>query len=499
MPAKEIKELRVSGKINEAYDLALTELQADSNNVWTKRNMSWVLYAQLDLLVADLNLFLLKIEEVKSLNLPDSEEMFFDNLSIVIGKAARAISSHVPMDNIKLFSLFDSIKILPLKRKSKWFTFLFTSFHKGMKETERYIEFADWWDFSNFREEDFLKETMQNGKEIMAVVEQAYIAYAKKILEGERHDFDIMKNVNKDKIYEFMPKLDVIVENHPEYQYPPYFKAKLLLALGDNENMLSALLPFAKKKKNDFWVWDTLSEAFRNDEEKVVACYCKALSCKSPEEMLVNLRQRMAAIFIKKQLFNEAKTEINLLVKSKTTHGFKIPYNVADWMNQDWYKKATSKTSNVDFYKNHIDAAEGLLFSDIPEENIIVEFVNSDRKILNFIASETKFGFLKYERFLKDVKVGDVLKVRFQSYSAEAASKVYTLALTTDDNFKNQFIKEIEGDARIQEGKSFGFIHNTFLHPSIVSRNKITNGMHIKGIAMKTFNAEKKQWGWKLI
>jgi hypothetical protein len=54
--------------------------------------------------------------------------------------------------------------------------------HKGMKESHRYIEFADWWDFKNFRPEDFQKEKMPNGKEVMAIAEQAYIAYAKHLL-----------------------------------------------------------------------------------------------------------------------------------------------------------------------------------------------------------------------------------------------------------------------------------------------------------------------------
>jgi hypothetical protein len=120
--------------------------------------------------------------------------------------------------------------------------------------------------------------------------------------------------------------------------------------------------------------------------------------------MLVNLRQRMAGLLISKNLFNEAKTEIDLLVESRTTHGFKIPNDVIGWQSKDWYKNAVAKKSNIDFYKQYIPVAESLLFSDTPEETVIVEFVNSDKKILNFIASETKFGFFKYDRFLGMLK-----------------------------------------------------------------------------------------------
>jgi len=149
MPAKEIKELRQAGKLEEAYAMAKAELKADVSNIWGKRNLSWVLYAQLDELASNLDAFLAKINEVKELDLPATEEMFFDNISIVISKAARAITHEATIDISNMYRLFDAIKELPIKRNSKWFSVLFSAMHKGMKESNRYIEFADWWDFNN--------------------------------------------------------------------------------------------------------------------------------------------------------------------------------------------------------------------------------------------------------------------------------------------------------------------------------------------------------------
>ncbi|MBK8735663.1 MAG: hypothetical protein IPL98_07100 [Saprospiraceae bacterium] len=147
MPAKEIKELRQAGKLEEAYAMAKAELEADLSNIWGKRNLSWVLYAQLDELASNLDAFIEKINEVKELDLPASEEMFFENISIVISKAARVITHEATLDINKIHRLFDSIKELSIKRNSKWFSVLFNAMHKGMKESNRYIAFADWWDF----------------------------------------------------------------------------------------------------------------------------------------------------------------------------------------------------------------------------------------------------------------------------------------------------------------------------------------------------------------
>lgn len=497
MPAKEIKELRQAGKLEEAYAMAKAELDADLSNIWGKRNLSWVLYAQLDELASNLDAFIAKINEVKELDLPASEEMFFENISIVISKAARVITHEATLDINKIHRLFDSIKELSLKRNSKWFSVLFNAMHKGMKESNGYIEFADWWDFKNFRPEDFQKEKMPNGKEVMAIAEQAYIAYAKHLLPKQTQHGEII--FNKDKAEAFLPVLSQIVEDYPQFQYPAYFNAKLLLALGDKDNMLESLLPFAKKKRNDFWVWEILAEAFSSDPEKVFACYCKALSCKSPDEMLVSLRQKMARLLIARKLYNEARTEIDLLVHARTEHGFKIPAEVTNWQAMDWYKTAVQSKSNFGFYKAYLPIAEALLFSDVQEESVIVEFVNADKKILNFIASETKFGFLKYDRFFSDVKVGDTLKVRFQGGSNEGMHQLYTAIKVNDDTFKKQFMKELQCVVRIPAGKPFGFMDDVFIHPSLVTKYKLTDGMQFTGKAIKSYNQEKKQWGWKLL
>jgi hypothetical protein len=502
MPAKEIKELRQEGKLEEAYAMAKAELEADLSNIWGKRNLSWVLYAQLDALASNLDAFLAKINEVKELELPASEEMFFDNISIVIAKAARVITHEATLDINKIHRLFDSIKELSLKRNSKWFSVLFNAMHKGMKESNRYTEFADWWDFKNFRPEDFEKGKMPNGKDVMAIAEQAYIAYAKHLLpvyltEGGILSGEISFDVEKAK--RFIPKLNTITESYPQFQYPGYFQAKLLLALGDRDNMLESLLPFAKKKRNDFWVWEILAEAFSGDPEKVFACYCKALSCKSPDEMLVSLRQKMAKILIPRKLFNEARTEIDLLVQTRTEHGFKIPVEVTNWQGMDWFKTAVPSKSNFGFYKAYVPIADALLFSDVPEESVIVEFVNADKKILNFIASDSKFGFFKYDRFFKDVKVGDTLKVRFQGGNSEGMFQILTAEKFWDDNLRNEFMKDISGEVEMQIGKPFGFIDNVYIHPSIVAKYKLENGHHCNAVALKSFNNAKKEWGWKII
>lgn len=499
MPSKEITELRKAGRLEEALEMAKAELLADPESIWPKRNISWVYYGYLKVNAAPehFDTFLSFLKEVKNLQLPEDEKMLFDTVSWQIGKLCFALSKQEVQDFNKFNLLFHTFKDFHFTKPSESYSFLFKAFHKGLKDSDNYTEFSDWWDFKNFMPEDYQKERMPNGKEMMSIVEQAYIAYAKHLLPKQNY-FETAV-LDKEKILAFMHSLDKIIEEHPYYQYPPYFKAKLLLALGDKKNTLSALLPFAKKKRNDFWVWEVLSEAFSDDEEKVLACYCRALSCNSHEEMLIKLRQKMAVIFVQRKLYDEAKTEVEFLVKARSENKWKIPNEVTNWQSQDWYKNATAKKSNFDFYKNYFGIADALLFSDEKEEMVFVDFVNKDRKILNFISSDEKVGFFKYDRFLQSVRIGDVLKVRFQSGNKEGLYKIYTVGKHNDEKFKERFLKDVKGRINIPEGKTFGFINDVFVHPDTIKKMNLENGLTVSGQAIKSYNRVKNQLSWKMI
>jgi hypothetical protein len=167
-------------------------------------------------------------------------------------------------------------------------------------------------------------------------------------------------------------------------------------------------------------------------------------------------------------------------------------------MNQEWYKNTQTQNDNKEFYTKFIETAENLMFSDVEEELVIVNFVNSSRKILNFIGSENKYGFFKYEGFIKNVQIGDCLKVRFHNGKTGDIFRIYTLKTAIDDEFKSLFIKNVEGKLLIPQGKNHGFVNQVFVHPEIITKNNLQNDDIIKGYAIKSFNKAKENWNWKL-
>jgi tetratricopeptide (TPR) repeat protein len=514
MPSKEIKELRQSGRLDEALEMAQNELNAQPDNIWGKRNISWVYYEYLKKYAHEFNYegFIEYLTKLKELNLPENEVMVFDASAWQIGKMLFAISNNSNLNDKsfqqakeyfdaldKVKELLDLIKEFHFSKPSNPFSFLFKAFHKFLKaQAGIYVEFCDWWNFHNFRNEDYLEEEY-NGRQVMSIVEQAYIAYAKSLIEGDRLPSEgLSKKLDITKAKEFLSKLDELIIKHPEYKYPPYFKAKLLLALGSEENVLSSFLPFAKQKRNDFWVWEMMAEIYKDDREMAFACYCKALSLKTPEDFLINIRESFAEILIERKLYSDAKTEIEQIVSTRNSHNWKLPNQITNWMKQIWYTSSEAKKNNFDLYKAHLEKAEEILYQDTPELIVAVEFVNKDRKILNFIKDQTFNGFFSYKGFNIKPQIGDLLKVRLEQKGNEGFFRALTIKTTEKKDLDNcEAIKQVSGSIRIPDGKSFGFLEDIFIDPDLVKRFNLKDTDEIACKAIQSFNKKKDEWGWK--
>lgn len=515
MPAKEIKELRQSGKLEEALEMAQNELRDSPDNIWSKRNISWVYYEYLKMYAHEFNYdgFIEYLTKLKDLNLPENEVMVFDTVAWQIGKFLFSLTSHV-MNESKGFDkakhgfeligkgkqVFEIVKELRFTKPSEQYTFIFKGFHKIFKESPDYIEFCDWWDFQYFQDEDFNKDEY-NDKKIMSIVEQAYIAYSKVLLNGT---IDVpgqfSRSLDRIKIKDFIDRLDTILETNPEYQYSQYYKAKLLLAVGDDKNVLSAFMPFAKQKRNDFWVWELIAEVFKGNKELQLACFCKALSLKTREDFLVKTRQQLAELLIDMNLFVEAKTEIEKIISVRQKYNWRIPDQIEKWMDSSWYVKVETQSDNIQLYSKHLKLAESILYDDIPEVFIAVEFVNSDKKILNFVKNKDYHGFLNYKGYKIKPKIGDVLKVRLEPIGNQGYYRILTINADDKQNKENcEAIKKESGAVKIREGQKFAFLNDVFISPEIVKKYNLKNNDEILCDAVMSYNKKKNVWGWKLI
>lgn len=241
-----------------------------------------------------------QIDAIVELEMPEDEKMFFESMANALGKLFFKVSKIDSQDGVSIYELFGKIKSLPFPKPSKAYSFLLKSLHKGLKDSQHYREVINWWGLENFLPEDFEKQDL-NGRKIMSLAEQVLIGYSKQLLPSKA---DIHYNQKGDlgAIRRFIPFLNDIISKYPGLTFLPYFEAKLMIATGQGENASRAILPFARQKQNEYWVWQVLAESYPGNPEKQIACYSKALTCNAKEEFLVNIRVELADLLIGKEM-----------------------------------------------------------------------------------------------------------------------------------------------------------------------------------------------------
>jgi len=495
MSSKEVTQLRKEGKLDEAFMLALENYNKEPDNIWNKRALSWVYYDSCKKTAAENNVneFLKNIQKIKDLQLPSKDKMIFDTLIWEYKKLLESTKIGDKINFQKANSLYQSLKGMHFTLPSKEFSILITALHKVYKDSHQYVEIINKC-IKYLRPEDFLPEVYNNRK-LMPLAERIYYAYSKKILQGEAipNQYGIIEyRPNKENIKAFLPALNHWIEKHPDYTFLPYYKAKLEITLGDADSF-STFLPFAKKKKNDFWVWQLMSEIV-TEKELVFACLCKALSLKTPEGFLSKIRIEFTKKLIEKKLYNEARTEVESVFKEKLENNHKIPNEILKWQREQWYIEAQPLKNNFTLYNQYKGKAEVILYNEIPEDTIVITFVNQEKKIANFVKNQKKAGFFKYENFLKNPKIGDILKVRLEVFDLEKnAYKLLTAEKGNEADCKA--IKTVEGQLKIIPS-GIGFVNDVFVDKETIEKNQWTNNQVITFKSILSFNKKKGKWCW---
>jgi len=489
MSFNEVRTLRKEGNLKEALELAKSDLEKNTHDVWNKRSISWVYYDLLKVAQQknNLNDFLAILDDIKKLELPSTETMIFDSCAWSVGKL---LFANTEVNTVFLDSIFLNICKFEFSKPKDSYSFLLKAFKKHAANWGKFIDFTNWWDLNNFQKKDYENFILDNGKKIPSLAESIYIAISKQLLAEN----------NKEKIKEFIPKIADLSTRYTNMQYPPYYYAKMLIAIGDKEHFLQAFLPFAKKKQRDFWVWDLISEIYEKDTEEYFSCLCKALTCGAPDNFTGAVREKIAEVFLVKEMTAEAKHEFLQIIKSRQKEGWSLRDKHIGWQKFTWWNETSEVKNNRKIYEQNSELAQSLLFVDIKEELLVVERVNNEKLIINFIVSEHKSGFASYRSFKVKPKVGDVYAVRFEDKLDNKSNfyKLLSLRVSKENPSANVY-KEISETITIREGNSFGFAKNIFVSPQIIKKYNLKNNDSIEAIVLKSYNKKKKNWGWNVV
>lgn len=486
--SQEINRLRKEGKIEEAYLLGKEVLKTDFDNIWNRRAVAWALYSKICDTALSFENKLVLLEELKQLQLDENENMLYDNIAWQIRLIVINIANN---DKASLSKVFNCIKPFTF-HPSNGYSALFKEFNERRENWQQYIEFCDWWNFNKFMPQDYSPYEYVDykgaKKSIMSVAEQSCCGYCNALLSQG----------NKEKIKEFLPRVEQLANSHPEYQYPPYYISKLYMAIGDKQSAFNAILPFVKKKPNDYWVWQCLGDASDDDAVKF-ACYSRALTCSCRPAYLVKVKEHYAQMLVNCHYYNEAKTEIEQIIKIRTENKWNISAQLRQTATAEWYKTAKANKSNADFYATNAQDAEMLVYPDMCSFDVFVTEVIKSRQLVNYVDIDGKRGTFNFRSYNNiRFKVGEILTLKIRDNISDTFVKPISCSKSNDLQKWQPNMLNFSGTLKLIEGKNFGVVKcsdtNIFLPPQL-AKGKL-NGQTIEGCAIKSFDAKQNRMGW---
>lgn len=487
---REIMAMCKAGQILEAYTIASEDLENEPQSVWAHREMGWTLYYTIKAYAErgdyeNLVKFLEKLKSLSLLTMKDDGTMF-DSVLFVI---ARFIKEHVflndpgaPARLSELFGLLKDYRFSP----SRGYSFLLKSYLKFAEAWNEMLDFLEWWNLDNLTAQDYAPFENKRGQKVMSLAERAFIAQSKALL----------KHRDPGRIEAFLPKLDKVANEHLEMTYPGYFYGKLLLAMGDNEHdALKAVLPFARKKAGEFWVWQLLGDVFAHDPEKQLACLLRAVNCRAQEAFLSKVRIKLADYYVKCGERGKARFHIDKVVNCYRENGWRFPFEIKVWLNEPWFNTATPD-GNVDVDYRVI--TDDILCEGAEEAIAVVTYVDPQSKRVSMV-----YGWQQrlFHKLSIQVSVGAVLKINYV-IGANGRANVLKVA---QGSFTNNlpYAKAVSGTVSRRQDKPFAFLRTAgqdyFVPPQVVQRFQVEDGDDVKALVVYDFDKKKATWNWLCI
>lgn len=483
---RDITTMCKTGQVQEAYDIAKADWMAMPTDVWTQRELGWALYYMIkaDSEKGDYTKLLEHIDELKSLNqlTLTNDSMIFDNVQFQI---ANFIRTHIPLTDIeasaKLSTFFLKLKDYDFK-SSVGHSCLLQSILKFENWSEM-PDFFDWWNLDNLTSKDYTPYINQKGQKMMTLAERAFIANSKALL----------KLNNLGRIEEFLPKLDNLMNSHEEMMYPGYFYGKLLLALGSNrDEALKVIIPFARKKATEFWVWQLLSDVFTDDEDKQLSCLLRAVHCRTQETFLGKVHIKLANLYIKRGLLNSARYHIDAVTRCYVSLGWRLPNEIDCWIHQPWLNSTIPDGSDPIDYMSITDA---ILCNGAEECIAIVTHVDQTNHKISIIYGKEKHTV---QRLRFRVQTGSVLNIHYITDNEGRMKIISSTKLQLPSNLN--YAKYVEGMVDKKDDKEFAFLRSDsiscFVSPYIVKKYDLKNGDNIRSLIVYDYDKKKNVWNW---
>lgn len=503
MSTFEVTRLRKEGRLDEAFALAQAEYEANPDDVWAWRALAWCHDARCKGLAEtyksrptadNLGAFLSGLDATVAMKPDEAEDQLCTTLlwrvvSVLstLGKNPGGVDVPAVADRV-----FAAVRDLHPTRPGEAYSALFNAFHRLRKDWSGYVGFCDWWNFQNFRPEDFVPETYNGRQQPVSLAEGAYIAYAKALLAA--HDGE--------GICAFLPRIEELADAHPEMTYPGYYVGKLLLAIGQRgEAAVATLRPFLVKKRSEFWAWQLMAEALPETDDLSLACLLRAVHCRTPEHFLTRVRGLLAGRYLSRGDYVGAREQIDLVADTCRKEQQRVPHQVELWQREGWYAEAGGKgaATKIDWLR----LTDDFLYADRPSCVAVVVGVNAEKKVVHVVYGRERQGHFKQPRGTKLCQPGDVLDLRMGEVSPEGRIELFTATKREGAVPQSDYCRWVAGEVTANGAHTAHFVgkghDRVFIPPQVMTRRGWQEGELVGTLAVYAYNPKRNEWAWRIV
>ncbi|MEK4715723.1 DUF7017 domain-containing protein [Sporosarcina sp. FSL K6-5500] len=504
-PTREASKLRKEGKLSEAYNLIGPYLQNNPHDKDAISSFGWVMYSFLKSTEKDIDLYCNNLSLFNQQATIDfnSNDKFVNMLKNSYLWSIRRVALVNEMYANRVFEHFMQLcgekrnifaKFRTVGNQADPARLLFNDFLR-LLNTENYFIMIHFFGFNWFTSFDYAPSSFTNNEDER--IEQR--PFAERVL-----NFHAKKLNNAEKVYEEDIRycLSVLVKEiskNPTYEWLPYYKIKLLIKTNQNKEALEELSVFVRKKSREFWIWDLLSEIVPAEEK--FAYRCKGLLCKAMPEALVNLQEKSIPSLLKRELFSNAKFELDACIEIRNKKGWPISTQLINWRNEAWYVNAQSikDRRNLNIYAKE---AEKILYKTIPETDIFVTYMNEEKGVINFLflnsSKMIREGYFYMDSIDENIdwQLNGTYKLIMDEDSMPGnLYRVYE-AKIGDPTFVSNFRRSNNGILQKLDRNTFAFVNDVFISTSLVEKHQLTDVDYIEYTEKRSFNKKKNTWSW---
>ena len=465
MSSSEIFALRKQGRAAEGLEMARAEYPENAADIWLLRAYAWVLYDHVKKLV-------------------DSYE-------------AKHLSPGALTGQLTPY-MREFAKIASLLRRDSAFSQMLRLAGKVSKDWQEFLGFARWAGVSDFSDEDKASFVNDQGKTVDSLQKRFTRAICRETVTKAAEP-----QSDQALIEWGIGILEQALRDEPSDQWLNYYQSKLHLAHGEVDLATKRLAPVLHRQSRAAWPWSLLGEILEGTRpDDALTCFTHAAQLAREEQEVAKVRIHLAQRLSLAGRFNQAAQQANLALKYREHYGYKMPQELVQLLDSDWYQKAVANNSLQ--HLPNVEAAANALLHELDQQSLtyidgVIDHINTE-KALSYLATSVNTGFsLPHRKYpqLAGLPPGTLVEIGRSDPNGPPLDWRLSQAKALPG-----LCETLSGTLERQADKNFAFIRTArddiFVPPALAKAFALGQQYDVSCLAIRRTNKQDKT-GWRAV